>query len=88
MTLPPVNAVGLYSLEGVPAADQRIAVSMLSDLESDARPRSSVRVNAQEIAGGDIDRIASRELWPWFVLAAFALFIIEWVVYSMQTRVS
>lgn len=88
MTLPPVTAVGLYSVEGVPAADERIAVSMLSDLESDVRTRMSVRVNAQEIAGGDIDRVASRELWPWFVLAAFVLFIIEWIVYSMQTRVS
>lgn len=86
LTLPPLARVGLYAVEGVFSRDDRIAVALASELESDIRTRASVRVNASEVEGGDIDRVAARELWPWFVLAAFGLFIIEWFVYSMQTR--
>lgn len=85
-TLPPLRRVGLYRVRGARPPMDRVAVSMLSDQESDIRPRRSVRVNAIETTAGAVGDAAPLELWPALVAIALALLLAEWVVYCMRIR--
>ncbi len=83
-TLPPLRRVGLYRVRGALPPMDRVAVSMLSDQESDIRPRRSVRVNATETTAGAVGDAAPLELWPALVAVALALLLLEWVVYCTR----
>jgi hypothetical protein len=78
--------VGLYAIDGAVPPMDRIAVSMLSDVESDIRPRTSLVVNAQRTEAGAVGDAASLELWPWLAAAALVLLTVEWVVYCLRMR--
>jgi hypothetical protein len=86
-TLPPFRRVGLYEVEGVLPPHERIAVSLLSDVESDTRPRLAVRVNAEEEAGTTGQGEAPRHLWPWLLGAALVLLMCEWLIYCRKVHV-
>jgi hypothetical protein len=64
----------------------RIAVSMLSDQESDIRPRHSLIVNAQRAEAGTAGGAAGLELWPYLAAAAIGLLVLEWIVYCLRMR--
>ena len=83
-TLPPLRRAGLYRVRGAVPPMDRVAVSMLSDQESDIRPRRSVRVNARETAAGAVGDAAPLELWPALVAVALVLLLLEWVVYCAR----
>jgi hypothetical protein len=78
-TLPPLRRVGIYEVDG--SASQRIAVSMLSDQESDIRPSARLLVNAEQAHAAGRGGLAPRELWPWLIAAALMLLVVEWLVY-------
>lgn len=86
-TLPTLRQVGMYEVAGAAAPMQQIAVSMLSDIESDIRPRSELLVNAQSATGERGTRAVPRELWPWLVAVAMVLLAMEWMVYLRKARV-
>jgi len=86
VTIPPLRLAGLYDVTGAQTPMDAIAVSMLSDQESDIRPKGALRVNAQQaeaVAGSDT---AARPLWPWLVAAALALAVVEWLVWCLRAR--
>ena len=83
-TLPPLRLVGLYRVRGAQPPMDRVAVSMLSDQESDIRPRQSVRINARDTAAGAVGDAAPLELWPTLVAIALVLLLVEWVVYCAR----
>lgn len=85
-TLPAVSLVGLYTLRGVAPPNDRLAVSMLSEQESDIRPRSSIIVNAAPATSGGIGAAAPLELWPWLLGVALALICGEWLLYCRRLR--
>jgi hypothetical protein len=79
--LPALERSGLYEIEGAASRFQRLAVSLLSDIESDIRPRSTLMVNARPVHAGAGAGAAARELWPWLVAAAGLLIVVEWLTY-------
>lgn len=87
VTLPPFREVGLYEVEGALPPNDRLAISLLSDVESDTRPRLALRVNAEETAGSTGSDETPLHLWPWLLGAALAFLIVEWLVYCRRVRV-
>jgi hypothetical protein len=83
-TLPPLRRAGLYRVRGAESPMDRVAVSMLSDQESDIRPRRSVRVNARETTAGAVGDAAPLELWPALVAIGLVLLLLEWAVYCAR----
>jgi hypothetical protein len=87
-SLPALRRAGLYRVEGAAAPLNQIAVNMLSDQESDIRPRDRIIVNAEATIGGGGSRVVPRELWPWLVALALALLVIEWLMYCRRVSAS
>ena len=86
VTLPPLSRAGIYRVEGVVKGEEHLALNMLSRVESDIRPRDSIEVqnaNASIVARPDP---LPRDIWPWFVLAALAVLILEWLLYIRNVR--
>ncbi|MHC5112961.1 MAG: VWA domain-containing protein [Planctomycetota bacterium] len=86
VSLPRLRRVGVYGVEGADPPGDRIAVSMLSDVESDTRPRRELIVNAETVASGTAGDVAPRGIWPWLVAAALVLLVGEWLVYCRLVR--
>ena len=61
-----------------------LAVSVLSEQETDVRPRDSVLVNAEAAVASGSNAVAPRELWPLLVAAATVLLIAEWAIYLLK----
>lgn len=87
VTLPPLRLVGVYRVNGAAAPMDRVAVSMLSAVESDLRPREELIVNARPARAGGVAAAAPLELWPWLAAIALGLLIVEWLVYLTRRRV-
>ncbi len=85
-TLPVLQRVGLYEINGAEAPFERIAVNLLNEIESDIRPRRSITVNAHQAEAGAIRSAAPLALWPWLVAAALGLLVLEWIVYCRRMR--
>ena len=81
----PVRA-GLYAIDGARPPHDLVGVSLLDEIESDARPRDRITVNARSISAGATDDAAPRHLWPWLVALAGVLLSAEWVLYLWQMR--
>lgn len=85
-TLPALRASGVYEVAGANPPMDRIAVSVLSDRESDIRPRTQLLVNAEPASAGPAEQVVPRELWPWALAAALVLLVLEWLTYCRKSR--
>ncbi|MHC4217942.1 MAG: hypothetical protein ACYSU7_05740, partial [Planctomycetota bacterium] len=86
VTLPALRRAGLYTIRGALPPMDRIAVSVLSDLESDIRPQGSLVVNALRAEAGAVGDATGLELWPYLAAAAIVLLVLEWIVYCLRVR--
>ena len=85
-TLPILRRAGLYTVKGAAPPYDQVAISVLSDVESDIRPRDQIMVNAKDTAAKRAGGMAPRPLWPWLIGAGFALLVLEWLVYCRRVR--
>jgi hypothetical protein len=85
-TLPALRRAGLHAVRGAVPPMDHIAINVLSDVESDIRPRASLVVNAETAEAGAVGDAAPLELWPWLAAAAVGLLVLEWVVYCLRMR--
>lgn len=83
-SLPALRRAGLYRVEGAATPLDIIAINVLSDQESDIRPRDRILVNADATIGGGGGQIVPRELWPWLIAMALVVLTIEWVFYCRR----
>lgn len=95
----PLPKVGVYTVRwtGTAAAGDRkvgtgasreYAVNLLDPAESDIRAAEEIKV-ATEVATakpGDTGR-AVRSIWPWMILAALLVVMLEWFVYNRKVHV-
>jgi hypothetical protein len=82
-----VQRAGVYVLRGGGrGADRALPVNLFDETESDLRTPGRLELGGKPIAGVEPPRVP-REVWHWFVLAALALLVIEWLVYARQVRV-
>jgi hypothetical protein len=59
------------------------AVNLLDEDESNVQPRDMVQVGAQQVTA-DQPTGRPRELWPWVLLAALVLLVVEWAFYHRR----
>ncbi len=80
-----VERAGLYRVE--PAGrDAVVALNLVDTTETMLRSATELRVSGRTVGaagGGGV----GRELWAWFVGAAGALLVVEWLVYAARMRV-
>lgn len=86
VTLPALRRAGLYRIEGAAEPSDRLAVSVLSEQESDIRPRQTVTVNATATGAANVAQTVPLELWPWLVGLGFTLLVAEWLLYCRRLR--
>jgi len=84
VTLPTLPRAGLYRAQGAAPPDELLAVSVLSEVESDNRPRGSVMVNAEGAKAASGSRLSPQPLWPWLIAAAMVLLVIEWIAWCRR----
>jgi hypothetical protein len=85
-SLPALPRTGLYGLEGALEPYDRLAVCLLSEQESDLRPRPSVTVNATDAGAANVAQAVPLELWPWLVGLILLLLVTEWLFYCHRLQ--
>ena len=65
-----------------------VAVNLLDAAEStiDARPALDLATETVAAQGRDETR-AIRDLWPWLLLAALGIIMLEWFVYNRKVHI-
>lgn len=79
--------VGLYEASWGP--DQRFlfAVNLFDLQESMIEPRRELQIGEESVSQEEQPMRRRQELWPWFVLAALVILLIEWFVYQRRIYV-
>jgi len=81
------NTVGLYDVTWGDNERYRFAVNLFDAQESNIEPRTDLQIGDQKL-GTDQEPIRRRqELWPWFVLAALVILMVEWIAYNRRIYV-
>ncbi len=75
---------GLYEVKQGKENLGRIAVNLLSPVESDITPKSEIISGEKKIAASALLR-ENREIWPWFALAGLVLLAAEWHLYCRRS---
>ncbi|MEM7228065.1 MAG: BatA and WFA domain-containing protein [Planctomycetota bacterium] len=86
MVLPALPRAGLYDLTGSVPPYEQVAVSVLSEQESDARVRMTLPINASAQTALSAVDAGPRPLWPWAVGIAAVLAVLEWLLYCWRLR--
>jgi Ca-activated chloride channel homolog len=72
------SEVGVYTVK-VGKKTQRFAVNLVSREESDILPKPIERkIDSPIVAGASTQETAKQPLWPYFVVLAFGLTLVEW----------
>jgi hypothetical protein len=86
--------VGTYRVEPSdgqpPIADRSrwlYAVNLLSENESDVRPNEGLTLGGQPVPSGGQQQRINVPLWPWLLVAALGLLLLEWYVYNRRMYV-
>ncbi|MCB9847911.1 MAG: VWA domain-containing protein [Phycisphaeraceae bacterium] len=82
-----LDRVGLYEAQGADADERLLGVNLFNTTESAIATEATVRIAGQDIQRGGVGQAAPREIWPLFVLIAFALLVLEWVLFALRSRV-
>ena len=86
ISLPPFQKAGLYHLDGAGPPDDRVVVNVTSRTESDLRPVPSINLGSRAAATSGINEAMPREVWRWFAVAALALLLLEWWLYTTRVK--
>ena len=83
--LPVFTRVGVYrTADEVDPPFDRIPVNLLDPLESDLLPADQLQVGTTAVEARSQARAVRREVWYWFIWAALAVLMIEWLVYTRR----
>jgi len=64
--------------------EQAFAVNLFSPLESDLHLAETIQVGSSPVAASSQAAVGQREYWPWLVVLALGLLLIEWWVYHRR----
>jgi hypothetical protein len=86
--LGPFSRVGVYETSAnVEAPYNHLPVNLLDTTESDLRPVQKLQVAGGSINANPSARAIQKPIWPWFVIAALAVLMLEWLFYTRRMRV-
>jgi hypothetical protein len=72
------SQAGIYTVR-IGKKNQRFAVNLVSREESDIIPKvPEQRATASTVVGASTQETVRRPLWPYFVVLAFGLTLVEW----------
>ena len=80
--------VGKYTVE--PCEDEiegAFVVNLFSETESNVAPNENFSIGAQVISATEKETALNRPLWPWLLLGALAILMLEWIVYNKRVLV-
>jgi Mg-chelatase subunit ChlD len=81
------NRLGVYRVvPGVQGYDA-FAVNLFNANESHIQPNPQFRIGTEQIGATQSSRRENRPLWPWLLLAAMGVLLLEWVVYNRRILV-
>lgn len=95
----PIRATGFYRVSWAgsagPTDSQRdgrnerfFAANLLDSRESDAASAETLELASRPVAAQDaLETKGTRKLWPWFLLGALAVVMLEWFVYNRKVHV-
>jgi hypothetical protein len=81
------SRVGFYKPENGLQSDNTFAVNLFNDGESDIRPNLQLKLGTDTVANAANAGRTNRPVWPWLVLAAFGVLMLEWIVYTKRVWV-
>lgn len=76
---------GVYAVAFDKGLQRQIPVNVLSALESDIKPVNELSFGGRKISGSKDSVKTRQEVWPWLVLAALLVLMVEWMVYCRRT---
>jgi hypothetical protein len=95
-----ITQIGIYTVSwegaGTPTDEvleggrvrRHVAANLLDPQESEIGTRPKLAMGREEVAGQtDASAKLSRKLWPWLLLAALAVIMLEWFVYNRKVHV-
>ena len=84
----PFVRAGVYEAEGqIGSPWDRLAVNILDEDESDIRPVEQLQIGTHSAAASTQSVQIRREVWPWFVMAALGVLMVEWVIYTRRMHI-
>ena len=78
---------GPYSFQVYADKAETYAVNLLDARESNTEPAESVLWGARQAVARARALKENREIWPWFLLAALAVLMLEWYVYNRRVYI-
>lgn len=84
VVLPPLSRRGVWTVDGAVPEDEIIPVSQLSALESDLAfgPEPAIAIVAPRQRRVPSEAVS--DLWPWMLLAALGLCVLEWAAWLFK----
>lgn len=85
VTLPMFRQAGVYrAASGLAPPWDQIPVNVTNMVESELWPAVRLNIGSTSVQGQGESDLVEREIWRWFVLAALAVLMIEWLVYCRK----
>ncbi len=86
-TLPVLPLAGVYEVRQLPGDERApLAVNLADAGESRLASPETISVGGTRQGAVSAASTTPREIWPWFVVAALVLLVIEWLFYLRQAR--
>lgn len=82
----PVERAGVYTVKGDSALDTAVAVNLVNAIESSLVSPADLKVGSATLSSR-AGLAAPRELWPYALMIAAGLLVVEWVLYAWRARV-
>lgn len=85
----PVEAVGPYRLSwtsGSGRSSRLVAANLLDSAESDVRASEELALATAAVGAATGQTEIDRRLWPWLILGALGVIMLEWFVYNRKVH--
>ncbi|MHC4599741.1 MAG: vWA domain-containing protein [Planctomycetota bacterium] len=75
---------GVYAFEGRRGGRRRFAVNLVSPAESNLTPAEVLEIPGAPVQARPSEEVVYREYWPWLLLLALGLLLLEWWIYHRR----
>ncbi len=79
--------LGVYRVDPSVQGYEAFAVNLLNPTESNIRPNVQFSIGTEQVTSSQSIRRQNRPLWPWLMLGALAVLVLEWIIYNRRMRV-